>query len=487
MVLKKADIINEMISIVGNEKVQTDPEILYHADGLLTRVFEKAFRYEPKYLPVCVVVAEDVNDISAVVKFCNENGISIIVKTGATCSEDQLLTINDHTVMVDASKLNKIIAIDAENMMATVQCGVPLAELEDQVRKLGLTTGHCPQSQPLAQMGGLVASRSIGQFSTYYGAIEDMVCGMEVVLNDGSAIRIRNVPRRAAGPDLRQIFIGSEGSLGIITEVTVKLFPYYPENFWMGAYIVDSFDTGLKAVQEIITKGFRPSVVRLYDKPDFDRNFGSIELSEDESIMFFLAEGPKDITDATGKNIHEISQKYGKYVGKEVVEHWMIHRNDCCDTMGTEEEAEEFRQTHVVYETVEISASWTEIRQVYADVMANVPKKIDNIVLLGGHVSHSYQTGTNIYFVYELKVQNPKEAYKEKWSLMKAICDEVIKQPTGGIVHHHGLGKLRNEMVHDELGTSYEVMDRLFKVMDPNNVFNPGNIIPVISQFDDNY
>ena len=102
MVLKKADIINEMISIVGNEKVQTDPEILYHADGLLTRVFEKAFRYEPKYLPVCVVVAEDVNDISAVVKFCNENGISIIVKTGATCSEDQLLTINDHTVMVDA-------------------------------------------------------------------------------------------------------------------------------------------------------------------------------------------------------------------------------------------------------------------------------------------------------------------------------------------------------------------------------------------------
>ena len=487
MVQNNEILIKAMSAIVGDENVHNDPDILYHADGLLTRVFEKAFSYIPKYLPVCVVTVQNADQISEVVKYCNDNAVSIIVKTGATCSEDQLLTINDHTVMIDASPLNQIISIDTENMMATVQCGVPLAQLEERVREYGLTTGHCPQSQPLAHMGGLVASRSIGQFSTYYGAIEDMVCGMEVVLNDGSKIRIRNVPRRAAGPELREIFIGSEGSLGVITEVTVKLFTYYPDDFWKGAYIVDDFVTGLKAVQEIITKGYNPSVVRLYDKPDFDRNFGSIELQEGESIMFFVAEGPPDIAAAIGKNIHKISQKYGRYVGTEVVDHWLIHRNDCCETMGTEEEAEEFRQTHVVYETVEISADWTEIRQVYTDVMKNVPEKIDNLVLLGGHVSHSYQTGTNIYFVYDLKVDCPQEAYKEKWNLMRAICEEVIKQPTGGIVHHHGIGKVRLEMIHEELGTSYEVMDRLFKAMDPNNVFNPGNIIPVISQFDDVY
>ena len=248
MVQNNEILIKAMSAIVGDENVHNDPDILYHADGLLTRVFEKAFSYIPKYLPVCVVTVQNADQISEVVKYCNDNAVSIIVKTGATCSEDQLLTINDHTVMIDASPLNQIISIDTENMMATVQCGVPLAQLEERVREYGLTTGHCPQSQPLAHMGGLVASRSIGQFSTYYGAIEDMVCGMEVVLNDGSKIRIRNVPRRAAGPDLREIFIGSEGSLGVITEVTVKLFTYYPDDFWKGAYIVDDFVTGLKTI-----------------------------------------------------------------------------------------------------------------------------------------------------------------------------------------------------------------------------------------------
>ena len=116
------------------------------------------------------------------------------------------------------------------DMQVTCQCGVPLQDLDDMLREQGLTTGHSPQSKPLAQMGGLVATRSIGQFSTLYGGIEDMVVGLEVVFPNGKICRIKNVPRRAVGPDIRHIVIGNEGALCYITEVTVKMFKYQPNN-----------------------------------------------------------------------------------------------------------------------------------------------------------------------------------------------------------------------------------------------------------------
>ena len=131
-------------------------------------------------------------------------------------------------------------------MQATAQCGVPLQALEDEARKLGLTTGHSPQSKPVAHMGGLVATRSIGQFSTLYGGIEDMVVGLEAVFPGGDVARIKNVPRRAAGPDIRHVVIGNEGALCFITEVTVKLFPYLPENNTYLGWTLKSMKTGLR-------------------------------------------------------------------------------------------------------------------------------------------------------------------------------------------------------------------------------------------------
>lgn len=120
-------------------------------------------------------------------------------------------------------------------MEATVECGVVLETLENEVRALGFTTGHSPQSKPLAQLGGLTATRSIGQFSTLYGGIEDMIVGLESVFPNGEICRIKNVPRRAAGPDIRHIVIGNEGAISFITEVTVKLFKWYQKitSLWL--------------------------------------------------------------------------------------------------------------------------------------------------------------------------------------------------------------------------------------------------------------
>ena len=476
----KAKTVDDLRVLLGEEKVLNDPQVLQNADGHLTRNYQRAFGYQPEYLPICVVKAFCTDDVAKTMKYCNENAISVIVKTGCTCSEDQLVLMNDHSIYLDASPMNELKCLDEENMMVTVGCGMPLARLEEIVNQKGYTTGHCPQSQPLACMGGLVATRSIGQFSTYYGGIEDLVCGLEAVMPDGRVVRIRNVPRRAAGPDLRHLFIGSEGAWAVITEITVKLFTYYPDDMWKGGYVVESYDVGLDIIREVIVKGYRPSVVRLYDKPDMDYNYNSVTLQDGQAFLFFIAEGPAGITKATGEAIHAIAQTQGgRYVGTKAVDHWLVHRNSFCDRLGTEAEHEKFRQTKVAYATVEISASWSDIKKVYHDVMENVPQKIEYLTLFGAHVSHSYQIGTNIYFIFEFKSPDPTQTHNDLWQIYKAICDEVIKHPTGGIAHHHGIGKIRVKMIQEELGSSYPLLKGIKEQFDPNGIMNPGNLVPL--------
>lgn len=469
--------LNGLREIVGAEHVLTDEQSLKLGDSY-NRSYAKAFDLYQTPLPIAIVNVYSTDQVSAVLSYCSENLIHVIPRTGASGGEGLLEVICEDTIVLDASNMNQILKIDEDNMMVTCQCGAPLQEVEDQVNKLGLTTGHSPQSRPMAQMGGLVATRSIGQFSTYYGAIEDMICGMEAVTPDGRIMRIRNVPRRSAGPDLRHIFMGSEGALGFITEVTVKLFPYYPDDMWMGGYIMKDMKTGFDALRQIIVEGYKPSVVRLYDKPDMDYNFGSVKLKDEEAFMFFVAEGPAALAKATGDRIHEIALQYGgDYIGTKAVEHWMIHRNDLCDQYKGTARAEKYRQTQTVYSTTEISASWTDIVKIYDDVMKNVPPQIENLVMLGGHVSHSYINGTNIYFVYRLKMSSPEAADGEHTRMVHAICNEVLKYETGGCVHHHGMGKKRVPLAWKEHGTSYPLMIELKQMLDPNNIMNPGVLV----------
>lgn len=471
------DYLEEIGKLIGVEKIVTDEAVLRVSD-VDNRSYEKAFGVCMAVPPMAIVFAESTEDIVKVLRYCNENGINMIARSGGSAAEGLLEAREEGTLMLDCSRMNKLIELDVYNMMVTVQCGYPLEALENLVNKKGLTTGHSPQSRPLAMMGGLVATRSIGQFSTYYGGIEDMLCGLEAVMADGRVIRIRNVPRRAAGPDLRQLFIGSEGGIGFITEVTIKLFPYYPDDIWMGGYIVDNIDKGFAAIHDIMTAGYKPAVIRLYDKADMDHNFGSVALRDEEAFMFFTAEGPSEISQGTGSGIDRIARAGGgRYIGTKAVEHWLEHRNDICKKIGTEERAKKRRETHVFDATIEISASWSDIVGIYHDVMRNVPAKIENLVMLGGHVSHSYVNGTNIYFVYELRMNSPETSHDEQMAFIKALCDEIIKRPTGGVVHHHGMGKQRVCYAKQEHGSSYCLMEDLKRTFDPNGILNRGVLV----------
>jgi FAD/FMN-containing dehydrogenase len=474
----KTQLLEDLRSLFTPDQIVTEEEALkeYDSDN---RNYAKANGVYSAPLPVCIVNAASTEEVSKALKYCNERGVQVIPRTGASSYEWLLTAINDREIVLDASAMNKVLKIDTENMCVTCQCGVPLNTLEETLQAKGYTTGHSPQSLPVAQMGGLVATRSIGQFSTYYGAIEDMLCGLEAVMPNGQILRIRNVPRRSAGPDLRHLFLGSEGGLAFITEVTVKIFTYYPKDFWKGGYIISDMRSGFKAIQQIMAEGYRPSVVRLYDKADFDYNFGSVTLEDGQAFMFFVAEGPPAIAKATGEAIDRIAKSAasGKFIGSEGVDHWLIHRNDHCKKFKSPEQRAFYRETPIFYATTEISASYTDIKTIYENVMKNVPQKVHNLVLLGGHVSHAYQTGLNIYFVYRVKVSKPENYVQEHQAVIDAICEEVLKTDTGGCVHHHGMGKQRVKFAPREHGSSYFLMKEIKKMMDPKGIMNPGVLV----------
>nr|HEK5462921.1 FAD-binding oxidoreductase [Escherichia coli] len=364
----------------------------------------------------------------------------------------------------------------------TAQCGVPLEVLENALREKGYTTGHSPQSKPLAQMGGLVATRSIGQFSTLYGAIEDMVVGLEAVLADGTVTRIKKVPRRAAGPDIRHIIIGNEGALCYITEVTVKIFKFTPENNLFYGYILEDMKTGFNILREIMVEGYRPSIARLYDAEDGTQHF--THFADGKCVLIFMAEGNPRIAKATGEGIAEIVARYPQCqrVDSKLIETWFNNLNWGPDKVAAERV--QILKTGNMGFTTEVSGCWSCIHEIYESVINRIRTEFphaDDITMLGGHSSHSYQNGTNMYFVYDYNVVDCKpeeEIDKYHNPLNKIICEETIRLG-GSMVHHHGIGKHRVHWSKLEHGSAWALLEGLKKQFDPNGIMNTGTIYPI--------
>jgi alkyldihydroxyacetonephosphate synthase len=426
-----------------------------------------------------VVTVQSTQHVADVLVFAERHGINVVPRTGGTATEGGLETSVADSIVVDGSAMNRILSIDAYDMQAVCQCGVPLQVLEDRARELGLTTGHSPQSKPVAHMGGLVATRSIGQFSTLYGGIEDMVVGLEAVFPGGRVTRIKNVPRRAVGPDVRHVVIGSEGALCFITEVTVKLFPYLPENHVFLGWTLKSMKTGFEALREVMVNGFRPSVARLYDPADAALHFSHFA-EPDDCVLLFMAEGPAGIARATAEGIDAIvSARPGRVkVESELIAAWFADLVWGPDKIAAENER--IRRTRNVNRTTEISAGWSSINDIYEASLARILREIPDVTMAGGHSSHSYVNGTNMYFNYFYDVvdcEPEDEVVKYYLPIIAIICEETLRRG-GSIVHHHGIGKARTPWVAEEYGSSYTILETLKRAFDPGGVMNRGTVIP---------
>ncbi len=478
MALSRTDIVRGLQGIVGAPNVVTDPEELKRSSFDRLRLYEEVHGVYSRPVPAAVVKARSTDDVAGVLEFANRNGINVIARTGRTATEGGLETAVPDSIVLDGSGMNRILKVDPYNMQATVQCGVPLQVLEDECRKLGVTTGHSPQSKPIAQMGGLVATRSIGQFSTLYGGIEDMVAGLEAVFADGTVTRIKNVPRRAVGPDIRHVVIGNEGALCFITEITVKLFPWLPANDAFVGWTLKDMRRGFEALRKVMVAGYRPSVARLYDPPDGAFHFSKFA-AKDDCVLLFMAEGPAGIVKATVEGIREIVSEFPECrpVEPRHLAEWFADLNWGPDKIANERR--EILATRSIGRTTEISADWSSIGDIYENALRRLRAEMPDITMAGGHSSHAYINGTNMYFVYYYDVKCPpeEEVVRYRTAINRIICEETLKFG-GSVVHHHGMGKARTPWVREEYGSSYYILERLKRAFDPNDVMNKGCIIP---------
>lgn len=464
-------LISEFEKIVQKENVFLDEATRTQKgqDATPIRVFQSLLDWKP-LMPAVVLKPATAQEISKILKLCNDNKVPVIGYGGGSGVLKGVESLTEDTVVIDVSRLNKIEKPNDEDLTITCGAGVWLKDLEAFVNKKGYITGHYPQSFDLAQMGGLVATNSIGQFSTRYGGIEDLLVAIQAVLPNGEIIDIKPNPRRAVGPDLRHLFLGSEGFLGIITQVTVKLFPK-PESRWKCAYRVADMDVGLECIRLVMREGVHPAVVRLHDWLECEGPYGAF-MEENESLLIFISEGPKAMTDYEGAVVDKVVKAAGGIpVGTKPVDIWDKHKNDIAD------EQDKYAKMGLVADTIEISAPWSKIHKIYADTVDRAYMEVQELIYFSGHSSHSYLTGTNIYFMFAAfpdgTIEGAAKLHNRIWQI---VMEETLKNG-GSIAHHHGIGKMRTPYMKEELGSAYILLEKVKNSIDPNNIMNPGAII----------
>jgi alkyldihydroxyacetonephosphate synthase len=478
--LTRQSIVKAVTDLLGPGAVETGDEQLRVASVDRFKKYTSVHGIYDGPIPAAIVYPESTADVAAVLRFAEENLVNVVPRAGGTATEGGLETVIEDSLVVDGSRMNAILSINPVDMMATAQCGVGLQELEDRLRAQGLTTGHSPQSKPLAEMGGLVATRSIGQFSTLYGGIEDMVVGLECVFPGGKVTRIKNVPRRAAGPDIRHVVIGNEGALCFITEVTVKLFRYQPGNNRYFGFLVDDFAEGIDAVRDLITAGYRPSVCRVYSPEDARQHFA--DFYQGKTVVVLVAEGPKGIADATAEAIEELfAGRPHERIDSDLILRWFENLNWGQDKIDAEKAAM-VENSHLGF-TTEVSVDWSRVGGLFDAVTSRIRTEFPragDLTMLGAHSSHSYQTGTNLYFVYDYTIKSsPREEIEVYHKPLNAIIVEEALRMGGSMVHHHGIGKYRTPWVREEHGSAFYLLSTLKHAFDPSGVMNAGTIFPL--------
>jgi alkyldihydroxyacetonephosphate synthase len=423
-------------------------------------------------LPCCVVRPRSVEDVSTLVSLCRQSGTPL-VPSGLRSGVCGGVLAGAGCVLLDLSSLARVRAIDRQDLIGSFDAGVRGSDAEQRANDEGLTIGHFPQSIAVSSVGGWVATRAAGQFSTGYGNIEDLLLGVEAVLPDGSLLESGVAPRAATGPDLRQLLLGSEGTLGVITGVKFAL-RRLPEKRVSRAYYVPDMARGFEAQRASLQAGWSPVVLRQYDAPEVARLFGSFRRNAD-CLLLAVHEGPGERVEAEQAALaRSVSECGGEPAPAAATEHWLEQRNHVPTFRS-------FLESGVIVDTIEVAAPYSRIGQIYDTAVARLGA-IRGIWNGSAHSSHAYRTGLNLYFSFAVQPENRanlRAAYHECWQAVMETCLEL----GGSISHHHGIGRVRREWLARELGsTGMATLRALKQALDPRGIMNPGVLLPDVPQ-----
>lgn len=426
------------------------------------------FESAPRALPLAVLEPRTTEECSRVLALCRSLRVPV-VPVGGGSGVCGAIEPTAECVTLSTRKLAGLRRVDVTDLLAVFGAGTMGDQAEALLVPHGLTLGHWPQSIALSTVGGWVATRASGQYSTAYGSIEDLVLALEVVLPDGSVLRTRETPRASAGPDLRQLFLGSEGTLGVVTEVTFSALAR-PETTRGHAFHFESFRAGLEPVRRALRAGFAMPVARLYDPRESRRNFRDF-VPRDRALLLLLHEGPAAFVACEREAVERLCREAGGVeTDAAVVDHWLGHRNKVASFRS-------FLEQGVVVDTVEVAATWSRIGALYDGVVAALGS-VPGVLAATAHSSHSYRSGTCLYFSFAAKPDDPKQLRQTYAACWRAVLSATLAAG-GGIAHHHGIGRVRRPWLVDEIGeTGVGVLRAIKRALDPDGLLNPGNLIP---------
>jgi len=463
---------NELLDIVGYEDVTVrEAELLAYSMDFYLVPQLWIDRHQPLQKPDFIVYPESAAEVARIHKLAARHGIAVIPYGGGTGSQGGVVPLYGG-IIIDMKKMDQIVKIDEASLTVAAQPGINGQVLEWSLNKKGFTLAHYPASEYGATLGGYVAARGSGTLSTKYGKAEDMVVSMEVVLASGEIIRTLPVPNHACGPGLLQLFVGSEGTLGTITEITMRLDPI-PAVRRFNSYIFEDVRQGLEAGRRIMTQRLHPCVIRLYDSSSSERVVKRVlDLDVKGAFMVVGSDGDQRFVDLEMEIIHEIcTELKGKELGPEPGVHWWKHRYDFYfpphslmlpEMFGTVETTSTYDKIYNIFKAKQ-QVITEEFKEWGTDYMA--------------HFSHWFPWGVMVYdrFLIAKPPQDPQEALQLHTQIWGKAARASLEH--GGVLNdHHGIGFKLGWLMEEQYGSAWPTMQGIKDALDPAGIMNPGKL-----------
>jgi len=482
--------IDALKEICGEEFVRTDDySRLSVAYGKTMYDLMRLRRKIAENVPDAVLYPESKEQIDKIVAFCSQEKIPLYVYGGGSSVTRGVECVKGGISLDMRLRFNKVVSFNEIDQTITVEAGMSGPDLEktlnDAVAKFGAkrayTCGHFPQSFEYSSVGGWVVTRGAGQNSTYYGCISDMVLSQEYATPIG-VIKTDTYPRKSTGPDLNQIMMGSEGTFGVLTHVTLKIFRYTPETIRRFSFMFRDWETAQAAAREIMqSEAGYPSVFRLSDPEETDimlhqygvmdtplKHLFSVKNFEQHKMCLFLGftNGENGFSKNCAKHAKSVCKKFGGMsLTGYVTKSWEKGRFSdplLRDTM---------QDFSLVTDTMECCVNWSNMSAVHSAVRAFCKSRPKTICMT--HMSHVYPQGANLYWIFITKMSDPEE-----YRAYHAGILDAIQKSGASMSHHHGIGKMFAPWLEGSLGANeYDVLRALKNHFDPDNIMNPGGTL----------
>ena len=503
----------ELRALLGADAVRDDHAArVEHAAGKSYPDLVRLRAGEPTEAPDAVLYPSHPEQLGALLALCAKHAIAVVPYGGGTSVVGGVAPLRGDqaaAVALDTRDLADLVNIDGESRLATVRAGMRVPALERRLAARGLTLGHFPQSFEYVSLGGCAASGGAGQASTGYGRFEELVVGIRLIAPAGE-IALPARPASAAGPDLRGLLVGSEGTLGVIGELDLRVRAAPRERCFEGAFFAD-FPSGVSALRTLAQEHAAPPVTRLSDEAETRMSLAQARAAAGAGggegahqsirgalqararsragraylrargygkgcLAIFGFEGTPEEVERDMARVHAVVRDHGGLpVGRSPGEAWQRQR------FAAPYLRDELLTHGVMVETLETATRWSNVRRLHRETRAAIERELraqgsEGVAMC--HVSHLYETGASLYFT--LLARQREGAEIEQWRAVKRAASEAIVRHGGTITHHHGVGRDHLPWMERELGGAQGVraLRALKRQLDPAGIMNPGKLLP---------